>query len=273
MSSFKIKESIDKQLYRAFNLASDLAFSLKLTSKKTISKNRAFRDRHLGQRCFVVGTGPSLNELSSSDVSNLSNEKIIAVNSFYKAPIVSSISPQYYALLDNNYWGVASYTFNEIYEKYKDSPPTFITDLRAENAVPEKAFRILLHAKNYPIDRMRYDISGNLSITMNVIGFSLLSAIYMGFKEIYLLGCDYNLFCSRINSHCYDDKSEIDELPTYNLAFYLKYYHLTTEFHYLIASLAQDKNVKIANLTPGSLLDAYPRSTIDLILKEKHSLD
>lgn len=267
MSNFNIKDRIDKQLYRAFNLASDLAFSLNFSSKRRISKNRSFRNRHFGERCFVIGTGPSLNELSSSDVRKLSNEKIIAVNSFYKAPIVSTIVPQYYALLDNNYWGVASYTFNDICEKYNDAPPTFITDLRAEEAIPENASRILLHAKNYPVDRIRYDLSGNLSITMNVIGFSLISAIYMGFKEIYLLGCDYNLFCSRVNSHCYDDKHESAELPSYNLAFYLKYYHLTTEFHYLISSLAREKNVKIANLTPNSLLDAYPRSTLDLTLK------
>ena len=80
----------------------------------------------------------------------------------------------------------------------------------------------------------------------------------MGFKNIYLLGCDYNAFCTAGKGHAYDDKSELAQTD-YNLAFYLKFYWITTEVHYLIAKLAKKRGVNIINLTPGSLLDAYPR--------------
>ena len=266
MSKFDIKEKFDNNIYSTFNLVSDLLSQLNNKKKNLLKKNEKYRNLHSGQRCFILGTGPSLNKLTPSDIDKLSDEVTFAVNSLYKAPELDKICPTYYTLLDNNYWGIASYTFTEILRKYSASPPVFITDFRAAAAIPKNTECIYLHAKHYPTSKMRFDITKNLSITMNVVSFSVLCAIYMGFKEIYLLGCDYNLFCSRVGTHCYDDEAEINELPKYNLGFYLKYYHLTTEFHYLIAKLAKDMGVKVINATEGSLLDAYPHTKIQTLL-------
>jgi hypothetical protein len=266
-SLFEIKEKVDVLSYRLFNFLSDGAFRLKTGTRSLLAENRLYSNKHLGERCFIFGTGPSLAKLSRQQVDYLANETVFAVNSFYKAPVVSAINPTYYALLDNNYWGISSNSFKEILERYRQNPPVFITDVRAKQYIPDEIGRVFIYAKNYPVDRMRYDLAGNLSITMNVISSSILSAIYMGFSEIYLLGCDYNLFCSRVGTHCYDDEEEIKGLPTYNLAFYLKYYHLTTEFHYTIAALARKKRIKICNLTTGSLLDAYPAASLENILR------
>ena len=177
----------------------------------------------------------------------------------YKSSRLKCVVPNYYALLDNNYWGQSSDSFLEIKNKYKEASPIFITDLRAKEIASKNGEAIYVYAKNYPSKSMRFDLKGNISATMNVVGTSILTALYMGFTEIYLLGCDYNLFCESTGAHCYDDADEISTLPTYNLAFYLKYYALTTEFHYLIASTARQMGVKIINISNKSLLDAYPR--------------
>lgn len=263
MSNFDLKDKIDKQIYRLFNIGSDMKFLLRFELRRLLRSNAIYCNRHSGERCFILGTGPSLAGLTSAQVAALSAECVFAVNSIYKTPVLDSISPKYYTLMDNHYWGIASYTFGEIAKKYRDNMPVFITDIRARCVMPNGVDCIYLYAKNYPIDVVRYDLSGNLSATMNVIGFSILAAIYMGFKEIHLLGCDYTSFCSRVSAHCYDDQDEIDTLPSHNLAFYLKYYHLTTEFHYLIAVLAREKGVKIVNLSKGSLLDAYPCAELE----------
>jgi hypothetical protein len=266
-SFFVLKEKVDVLSFRLFNFVSDGVFLLRKKTRSLLANNKLYLNKHLGERCFILGTGPSLAKISKDQVLALSNEIVFAVNSIYKAPTVSTITPSYYTLLDNNYWGVSNNTFQEIFERYRQKPPVFITDVRAKQHIPDGIDRVFVYAKNYPVSRMRYDLSGNLSITMNVVSSSILAAIYMGFKEIYLLGCDYNLFCSRIDTHCYDDEEEIKELPTYNLAFYLKYYHLTTEFHYAIAALARQNGIKIINLTDGSLLDAYPAIAAEKILK------
>lgn len=269
MSYFDIKERIDRVLYQSFNLASDIAFEFAPRTKHILSANEAFRGSHAGERCFILGSGPSLGKISAVHIDRLKDEIIFGVNSLYKAPVAKDLTPTYYSLLDNNYWGVSSYTFGEVYERYAHRPPTFITAIRALeslNKFAPKANYIVLHSKHYPVDAMRFDLSRNLSITMNVVGASIQSAIYMGFKKIYLLGCDYNSFCALAASHCYDDSQEIEELPAYNLAFYLKYYHLTTEFHYLLHKLARKMGVQIINATQDSLLDAYPMCQLDSIL-------
>lgn len=267
MSNFKIKEKIDYYLYFIFNIASEFIFILNFRIKAILKKNKKFENLHSEQRCFIMGTGPSLLNISSQYVELLSNEIIMGVNSLYKTDIFDKINPTYYALIDNIYWGVYSSAFKEILSKYSEKPPTFITDVRAHGFVSDQQDSVFLYAKNYPINLMRYDLTGNVSITMNVVGFSILTAIYMGFKEVYLLGCDYNSFCYCGNIHCYDDESEVEELPKYNLSFYLKYYHLTTEFHYMLKKLADKKGVKIINLTQESLLDAYPKKSIESVFQ------
>lgn len=259
MSNFKIKELLDKIMFVVFNLVSDINLFFKFKTRSILSKNVKYKNLHKGEKCFILGTGPSLEGLTKKEINFLEDEIVFGVNSFYKVTFLSSVKPRYYVLADNNYWGIASYTFKDIRNTYYDCHPTFITDVRASRYLEDDTDAMFFYAKNYPIkSKFRGDLSGNVSITMNVVSFSIIAAIYMGFKEIYLLGCDYNLFCQKHNLHCYDDTEEKNELPTYNLAFYLKYYALTTEFHYHISEYAKKNKVKIINLTDGSLLDAYP---------------
>lgn len=270
MSFFTIKERLDNILYRVFNVFSDVIFFARLSIRKELVNNEKYRLSHDGQRCFIVGTGPSLSGIDSCFIDNLKSETVFGVNSFYKIESFSDVVPDYYVLMDNNYWGVSSGAFNEVRNKYT-KPPVFISDVRALKFLKgtEKTSEYLaLYAKNYPVDSVRFDARSNLSITMNVVGVSIQMAIYMGFKEIYLLGCDYNSFCSVGGSHCYDDQDEKNTLPSYNLAFYLKYYSLTTEFHYKLAQLAKENNVKLVNATDGSLLDAYPYKSLKNIFAD-----
>jgi hypothetical protein len=266
MSFFDIKHKIDESMYRSFNFVSDIYFHLRPQLKALLSNNKAYQDKYAGKRCFILGTGPSLETLTEKQLLSLEGEILFAVNSIYKAPVVSRLTPTFYALLDNDYWKISTYTFQDVFDRYASHPPTIITDWRAKSLIPSDVDSIVLYTKNYPIDIVRYDLSGNLSIAMNVIGTCILSAIYMGFKEIYLLGCDYSSFCGQLGNHCYDDEAELEELPKYNLSFYLKYYHLTTEFHYAISKLAKSKGVQVINSTPSSLLDAYPRRSLDCVL-------
>lgn len=268
MNKFEIKDYIDKLIYDAYNIVADILFSVNFDVKKIIRENVAFKNIHAGERCFILGTGPSLNDLRSDQVERLKSEVVFGVNSLYKSAVVSELIPKYYALIDNLYWNELSSVFKEIGDRYKVDPPIFLTDPRAKKIIDNLQLdqeAIYIHAKKYPTHKISAEITNNIFGAMNVISYSILVAIYMGFREIYLLGCDYNAFCGLGSGHCYDDKEELGSV-SYNLAFYLKYYHITTEFHYLIAALAVEKNVKIVNLTRVSLLDAYARQDASLIL-------
>lgn len=271
MSKFDVKDQVDRGMYAAFNIMSQTAFFFKFKIRKLVRKNISFKDRHLGQRCFIIGTGPSINELTNNEVDTLKNEIVFAVNSFYKSDKLNPIIPAYYSLFDNYYWDENSAfksAFKEIAEKY-NRRSIFLTNYKAQQLVDELNLdeqQVFLYSKIYPLKHIDYNLTENMHITMNVVSTSILVAIYMGFKEIYLLGCDYNSFATTVTTHCYDDSDE-DEVEIKNrLGFLLKFYHLTTEFHYLIARLAKLKSIKVINITNGSLLDAYPRKQKNDIL-------
>lgn len=267
MSLFRLHEAINRQLFRSFNISSDLIFKSRPKLRKLLKENNDFRDRHEGERCFILGTGPSLNALGSEDIDFLTGEVCFGVNSLYKSDAVKGVSPSYYLLMDNNFWGISKGTFNEVADHYEDRRPVIITDYRAASLTEKFSEKIFIYAKHYPVDRMRLNMAQNISITMNVVSFGIVSAMFMGFKQIYLLGCDYNLFCSPLNNHCYDDSSEGETYGENSLAFYLKYYALTTEIHYQINRAAKATGSCVVNLTPGSLLDAYPSGDLKKIMK------
>lgn len=270
MSKFEKKQKIDNFIYSIYNNLTELLFLINEKNRKIVKKNESYLDFHKNDRCFILGTGPTLGDLTANQIKLLKNEKTFALNSLYKSKIGQEIYPNYYALVDNNYWEDAFYkqSLLDIVDKYKEHPPVFITDIRAHdifNGMKNIKEVIYLHAKKYPIDSIDFQLHKNTYGLMNVVSVCIATAIYMGFKEIYLLGCDYNAFCNFGRGHCYDDKDELSE-NRYNLAFYLKYYHITTEFHYLIAKFAKENDIRIVNLSDVSLLDAYPRMPVSEIL-------
>ncbi|MDB2357136.1 DUF115 domain-containing protein [Gammaproteobacteria bacterium] len=262
MDKFQLKTQLDNKMYALYNFFSECRFRLDANNRELIRNNFKFKNVHKGGSCYILGTGPSLSELSLADISHIKMNKTIAVNSFYKSDISKNLTPDYYSLLDNVYWEEEGWidTFFEIGNVYGPASETrFITDYRARtllNSLPISLDPIYLYTKKYPYAEVSCDLSKNMSAVMNVVSYSILVAMYLGFDKIYLLGCDYNAFCNMGNGHCYDDKSEEAD---YNLSFYLKFYWFCTEFHYLIAKLAKEQSVTIINLTSTSLLDAYPR--------------
>jgi hypothetical protein len=269
MSKFDIKDNFDKQLYRVYNIISDLLFNVNFSAKRVLRKNLVYKDRHLGGRCFILGTGPSLKNITHHELAFLKGEILIGTNSLYKVNSLSDLTPTYYSLLDNLYWEGWSHTFSDVVSKYIHRPPIFITDLRALNFAEKSnpnVSHIAVHSKKYPVEKMSDRLDVNIFAAMNVVSYSILAAMFMGFKEIYLLGCDYNAFCSEGRGHAYNDGAELSQ-SNYNLAFYLKFYAITTEFHYLIDRLASDRGINVTNLTSGSLLDAYRRGSLQGLIE------
>ena len=268
MNPFEIKQVLDNYIYRGFNFISNFFFFFKFKIKLLIKENSKYKDLHKNYRCFILATGPSISKLESHQIDLLKKELVLAVNSFYKIELTASITPDYYVLLDDLYWKDWNYVFSDIEKKYKSKFPVFITDFRSKpfiNSYKKKLNSIFLYAKKYPVNYIDSDLSANMFIGMNVVATAILSAIYFGVKEIYLIGADYNAFCNQGKGHAYDDNDELSQ-SDYNLAFYLKFYAIGTEFHYLIAKYAKKRGVKIFNLNPNSLLDAYPKIPLSEIL-------
>lgn len=264
MDKFAIKSKIDNFIYSIYNIITSLKLMLDKESRILIGKNTKFKNKHKGETCFILATGPSLARIDAKNVDFIKKEITIGVNSFNKTKLAETISPNYYTMIDNLYWGDRAHCFAEVVEKFKACPPIFISDPRAKSIVQIASNvqdHIFIYSKKYPINKVSAELDSGIYAAMNVVSYSILAAIYMGFKRINLLGCDYNAFCCAGVGHAYDDRDELIGVE-YNLGFYLKYYHLTTEFHYLIAKLAREKGVEIVNMSEGSILDAYRRENV-----------
>lgn len=270
MSNFDLKDKLDRHIYSLYNITSDIVFNINWNKKRLVSPNCELKNIHKNKKCFIIGTGPSINDLTNDNFTLIKENISFAVNLFYKYKQISDFVPDYYALIDPLFASKKYHSVcKDIHNKYPKT--TFFADYRAKallDSLNLKKKSYFIYAKKYPINAIDENISANSYITLNVVSTCILIAIYMGIKEIYLVGCDYNSFASQKEVHFYDESEELGSNIEGRLAYLLKFYHLTTEFHYLIARLAKKRGVNIVNLCPHSLLDAYPRNNFNIFSNE-----
>ena len=164
-------------------------FKKKFTGKKDIS---SFRQKYRGQRCFIIGNGPSLN---SHDLSLLKDEVTFAVNSFYLKTQETGFFPTFYLaedskVIEENKAEILSYN-----PKYKIFPSTYM-DVFPEN---DNTFFInanwgyyVKKSPNYCVPRFSVDAGREVFCGQTVTYLSMQLAFYMGFSEVYLIGMDFD---------------------------------------------------------------------------------
>ena len=145
----------------------------------------SFSGLHTGQRCFIVGNGPSLNQI---DMSLLKNEITFGSNRCY-------LGFEKWGF-PFNYWGVMDrLQIEKYYMEYEDNIPSevikffpfeYINMFNFDNYCPV----------NFSYDsRPPYKFSNspdNLFLGFTVTHMLMQIATIMGCNPIYLIGCDHN---------------------------------------------------------------------------------
>jgi len=163
---------------------------------------KKFKDIHRGERCFIIGTGPSLNK---TNLSLIQDEIIFGVNTLYRGLERFKLKCKYYAVSDLIVW-------NNHYQNilrldtilFLSSGASFLY-LRGGRHIGDRQ-----KAEVYIIkDLGRIWTAGDISkdITSGaylgetiIIDICLQAAYYMGFDKVYLLGCD----CDYSGLHRFD---------------------------------------------------------------------
>ena len=219
---------------------------------------KEFKNIHEG-RCFIIATGPSL---TTEDLEKLKNEYTFGMNSLCK------IFPQ--IGWETTYFGIQDHL---VFYKIKDSlqemhqTKIFVAKHHFLNKIPTmstKCYRYPLNIlnHNYSHTDLKTKFSDDCFKSVYdgyTIAYSLLQiAVYMGFKEIYLIGADCN--------YCDDAKKRhfigtgVDD-PRYSTA------GKRMIFAYEEAKRYADKHgIKIYNATRGGMLEVFPRVNLDDIL-------
>lgn len=154
---------------------------------------REFADRHAGQRCFILGNGPSLTKL---DLSKLSGEVTFGVNGIFLAEDQMGYPTTYYVVEDTIYM---QENIPEIVA-YEAGHKFFPTDYRKyfDTDLPNVSFFEMdtrFYGSNSPQFRSPrfstdFSLRGYSGQSVTIINLQL--AYYMGFADVYLIGMDFN---------------------------------------------------------------------------------
>ena len=256
--------------------------------KKLVAKNIELKDIHKGKRCFILGSGPSIKK---ENLKPLKNEIVFALNNFYVhedfAEIMSGDVPKYYMTAPihppqsedewkrwfedmeshmpkdtNMLFGLNAYDGNikYIFEKY---------GIFKEHKI-NWYFAGVDISKDYVFFTRDIDFVNPIWSASTVSTYSLLSAIYMGFDEIYLLGVDHNYICLKKEENFRFYKSAIHQQNEHERMKFKKsdeFFGTARVFieKELIAENCQ--NSKIFNCSSESLLNMFEYKNLGEIIK------
>jgi len=238
-----------------------------------VGRNRELCNRQGGRRCFVLATGPSIK---SQNLLPLEGEWCFAASDFYKHEHYGRIKPAYYCIapmhapfteedalrrlreMNQRRHGAETYFF-ALSDKHLlangclDSDPdrVYYLNLRPADVWPEGA-----------------DITRTLPSPASVSIMAIWIAVYMGFSEICLLGCDHDKLWKWDGSgnlrldHFYAGAPSIGyERPDIDQA--LRAQLKVREQYRWSNELARSRGTRIFNASPASYIDIFPKVRLE----------
>ena len=243
-------------------------------NKKILDKNKELENKYADERCFVVGNGPSINQ---QDLTKLKNEHVFVCNHFYFHNQIDVIKPIFYSMVE-------PIILNDIFrEKFFPKTMERINSYASLN--PNAIFFFNIQYKNYIENnnlflknKIYYFLfSGSISNRMNlkmskpnpsgkgVIYFMLAMARYLGFKTIYIIGCDWDHILDGYEKHFYSEdltfQKKISKLE-YTRILYEDLVRLDIFYRYF-----QKEGIQIFNAGIGGMIDTFPRIDYDSLFK------
>jgi len=239
--------------------------------KEILNRNQVFKNKHIGQRCFVIGNGPSLNK---QDISLLSNEITITVSAFYKNPIVEKWQPTYYCFADPLFFDGSTPVrifFQNLQQKIKMSK--FLVPIYTKSVIEnqkllpvEQAYYTLFRGTLSNSLNYNIDLTESIPGVQSVSQLAIMWALYMGCSPIYLIGLDHDWLSHRgMDAHFYrgtaiDNYSKAEgDLSKIYYKDDLKAVLELWKGYETILRIAANKNISIINATEGGFLDVFER--------------
>lgn len=221
------------------------------------------RNRHIGERCFITCTGPSLQ---IADLERLKNEYTFGVNSIIMAYSKTEWRPTYYAMIDIYNLGGFLSTHPVTGGKFAQREAFFHYRTKLKNRGCDEKYCLINYANHWKgrIKKQKCKLSDNPGVCIydcfTVTNMAIQLAIHMGFKEIYIIGADCN----------YDPKKmHFIETEIDNKFRGAKWFPGVVEKSIIgyksAKKFAEKHGVKIFNATRGGMLEVFERVDFDSI--------
>lgn len=242
--------------------------------KKELKK---FRNCHAGERCFIIGNGPSL---TGADLDLIKDEISFASNRIYDIYPKTKWRPTYYGVQD-------IYVLDEISEEIEreevEARKRFIVGNRIGilcEKMKNNRKNLFFYLGTCLSEKRKIKFSSDISkyvASGRTITYALIQiAVYMGFKEIYLLGVDnsygqYKTDNGGLNmevftqSH-FDGTKPYQKLHVCNVQSKKGYCYVPTKAYRVAEQYTRIHNCRIYNATKGGLLEEFERVCLEDII-------
>lgn len=251
------KQKIDSK-FTTLNIKSVAWLKSELNTDFWLSKNKGL---HAGERCFLLGCGPSLNKV---DLSLLHGEYIMGVNGTY---MIDGLSLTYIMSISHVFW-LQHYKGLQNVKCKRSFYATHMKKLKPEspvswiNLIEKKHCNIEEHyPPGFSFNPERCIIAGG-----TVIYACIQILLHLGFNEIILLGVDHDYGFTKKE---YPKNGLVVSGNELNAHFTDKYYKTKDKIHIdmpsiersfkIISQIFNERGLSIVNASPESKLTQIQR--------------
>ena len=232
-------------------------------------KIRDYQNAYSGRRCYLLGSGPSI---ADEDLSLLKNENTFATNWFSLHPNWPELNINFYCAYDarfvtprpNPQWveSLNQSTSAHFFPKNWADFPEFAGSCFIPYHDEIKIYR----DRKFSFDPIRTGFYDGGSVILN---FCLPLAMFMGFREIVLLGCefDYGLSKNKTVDSGYFYPYQKQATPNdHTIESHKIWQQNSLTAFKVIQNAAEKRSIVILNATRGGILDLFPRMRLQEIL-------
>jgi len=246
---------IPRLLRKSFCLARRISdFKYNSHFKRTYNYLTEIHNEYRGKRCFVTGMGPSLDK---TNFKSIQKDFFIVSNNFYEGQDRFKVNPQFTvvaddAVLKEHYCNLLDQ--NNILFLTEDAARNFLKyELIYKTMRPKKSNNIVIVKPLGNMDTFK-TLSKDLrkgAYGGNVIFSCLQVAFHMGFKEVYLLGCDCTF------------KKGVHFKDSWGYGHITSNWEPTFKKYEICKKIFEKNGRKIYNATVGGDLEVFERRQIE----------
>lgn len=183
-----VKKILSQEKMKALATASRALVRMNGERKRSLQMLEEVQNKYEGQRCFVIGNGPSL---TANDLSTLKahGEIVFASNRIYNIFKETDWRPDYYCMIDEGVGKTAARDYPAVEcEMMFFNEEGYVIYRKMQG---KKCYVHTWYERKY-LDHPAFceDLTEGAYVIASVTYFMLEIARYMGFSEIYLLGVD-----------------------------------------------------------------------------------
>lgn len=241
----------------------------------SVEQIRSFKNRHKGEKCFVIGNGPSL---CLEDLDKLHDSGMIsfASNKIFRCYDKTEWRPEYYFCID--VFEVRETLSDIRILKYVSENSKYVISRIGANWEEngDKIQNLILYKPEFSEEKGEVKFSSDCSEKMYsgyTVTYAMLQmAVYMGFSEIYLLGMDHSYSLEEdeekgvVKKEGVKDHSDI--LGNYS-AFAYGHIPMMEMAYESAKKYADVHGIKIYNATRGGKLEVFERVSFNSLFEEK----